>query len=215
MEKLYNAYPKTAYFYPEADMQIAYVTSNKTKFDEACYILFENPTHPIPYQIQHISLHLEEIQGTPQEIAKHKAKEAHTKLKCPVIIDDISVHCPALGGLPGPYIRSFLEALGEEGLYRLIANYEDHTCYPTCTIGFLDDERVEPIIFQSSIKAKIVAPRGDISRHGKLSWNTIVQPDGCDKTAAEMTLEEISYISARGMSLKKLKAHLQTTYFNS
>src|SRR4051812_49076227 len=119
-------------------MDICYVTSNQKKFDEACHVLYENEADKQLYRIRHTSIHLDEIQGSPTEIAKHKAIEAYSQLRCPVIIDDVSVHFPAIGGMPGPYIRSFLEALGDEGLYTLISHYADRTCLATCTIGFLD-----------------------------------------------------------------------------
>jgi inosine triphosphate pyrophosphatase len=111
--------------------------------------------------------------------------------------------------MPGPYIRSFLEALGEAGLYTLISHYEDRSVYATCTIGFLENEHSEPHIFQSSLKGTIVAPRGNITHHGKTSWNRIVQPDGFDKTFAEITLEEISRISPRGQAVRQLKEFLK------
>ena len=190
-------------------MDICYVTSNQKKFDEACHVLYQNEADKQLYRIRHAFIHLDEIQGTPQEIAKHKAKEAYSKLRAPVIIDDVSVHFPAIGGMPGPYIRSFLEALGDNGLYTLISHYADHTCYVTCTIGFLENEHTEPHIFQSTMKGTIVAPRGTLTHHGKTSWNRIIQPDGFDTTVAELTLEEISRISPRGAAIGQLKEFLR------
>jgi inosine triphosphate pyrophosphatase len=189
-------------------MQIYYVTSNQTKFDEACHIFYENDEDKRLFEIVHSPLHLDEIQGSCREIAKHKAFEAFSKLNKPVIIDDVSVHCPALGGLPGPYVKAFLAALGEHGLYELISHYEDKSCYATCTIAFLEEQKTEPMIFEGSWKAILVPPRGE-TRHGNLSWNAIVQPEGFTKTFAELTLKEISLISARGKALRLLKTYLQ------
>src|SRR5208282_503086 len=109
-------------------MKIHYVTSNSGKFEEAAQILQLDDLKKRGFEIVHTPLHLEEIQGTSREIALHKIREAHKQIHEPCLIDDISIHCPAIGGLPGPYIRSFLEALDDEGVARLICNYEDRSC---------------------------------------------------------------------------------------
>ena len=88
-------------------MMIHYVTTNKTKFQEACFTLQETDQDCASIQLVLSPVHLDEIQGSVQAIARHKALEAFSKLKTPVLIDDVSIHCPALGGLPGPYMRSF------------------------------------------------------------------------------------------------------------
>jgi len=188
-------------------MNIFYTTSNTTKFQEACHVLYETAADHAHYTIVQHALDLDELQGSTLHIARHKALQAYNTLKAPVIIDDVSVHCPALGGLPGPYIRSFLESLGEEGLYKLLSNYEDRSCQITCTIGYLADAHDEPAIFEGSLKATIVAPKGAL-KHGKYSWNRIVQLEGCDRTVGEMTLEEFSSISPRSIAVRKLKEFL-------
>src|SRR5689334_5760935 len=101
-------------------MKIHYVTGNKGKFEEAKRVLNG-------VELVHTNLDLEEIQGSPEAIAQHKIAEAYKKLNAPCMIDDVSVHCAALGGLPGPYIRSFLESLGPQGLAELILRYENHS----------------------------------------------------------------------------------------
>ena len=39
----------------------------------------------------------------------------------PVIVEDTSLCFNALNGLPGPYIKWFLEKLGSDGLHKLLA----------------------------------------------------------------------------------------------
>jgi inosine triphosphate pyrophosphatase len=206
---LHSLYSRPKKWKLEFFMHIAYVTSNRTKFDEATHILYSSEEDKQLYHVHHTSLPLDEIQGTPQEIAFHKAKEAQNKLGCAVIIDDISVSFPALQGLPGPYIKSFLEALGEEGLYTLISHYPDHTCYATCTIGFLEDATQTPLLFEYTVKGQVVPPRGNLTRHGKVSWNSIVIPEGSTRTFAEMTLQEVSTFSPRGKAVEKFKEYMK------
>ncbi len=187
-------------------MKIHYVTSNKGKFDEAAVILQLESLLEAGFQIVHTPLHLEEIQGTSHEIASHKIKDAYKKLNEPCIIDDISLNCPSIGGLPGPYIRSFLEAIGDEGIAKLISHYSDRSCQVVCNIAFAMQEG-ESMIFEGQLSGTIVPPRGKRMTHA-YSWNAIVQPDGHLQTFAELPLEEVSKISARALALTQLRNYL-------
>lgn len=182
-------------------MKIHYVTSNKGKFEEAALIL--EGVHLI-----HTPLHLDELQGTKDEIALHKIREAYNKLQEPCLIDDVALFCPALGGLPGPYIRPFLEALDDKGLAALISHYTDHSCNVCCTVAFQAGKT--PLLFEGIVEGKIVSPRGS-RKHHKTSWNAIVEPNGSTYTFAEMTLEEMSSCSPRYKALTNLKNHLKSS----
>ena len=81
------------------------------------------------YEISHKALELGEIQGSPEEIALNKCKEAATKCNTPVLTEDISLCFNAYNGLPGPYVKHFLTNVGCEGLWKMIQNFEDKTAY--------------------------------------------------------------------------------------
>ncbi len=189
-------------------MEIDYVTSNLKKFEEAYHIL-KAGENANSLSIVHANVHLTEIQGTAEEIAIHKAKEAYSILKKPVIIDDISLYCHALNGMPGPYIRYFLETIGDEGIYKLISHYSCRRVDAVCSIAFYDGIE-SPRVFQGSVSGSIVAPHGSKTLHGKVSWNTIVQLDGCESTLADMPLEEYALVSPRNQALQLLKQHLHS-----
>lgn len=76
-----------------------------------------------------MNLDLPELQGEPKEIAKEKVMIAYRQIKKPVLIEDTSLCYNSLKGLPGPYIKWFLEKLGHEGLNKLLAAYEDKSAY--------------------------------------------------------------------------------------
>ena len=59
---------------------------------------------------------LPEYQGEPSEIAIAKCKEAARHVKGPVMTEDTSLCFNALGGMPGPYIKWFLDKIKPEGL---------------------------------------------------------------------------------------------------
>ena len=179
-------------------MQIHYVTSNKEKFLEASYTL---------NNFIHTSIDLQEIQGTRQEIATHKAWAAFNQLKQPVITDDVALCCDSMKGFPGPYVKHFIATLGIEGCWQLVSSLQNTTCTVVCTLALCDGKNV--ILFEGICEGILVAPRGS-THYGKCSWTTLFQPKGSDKTFGEMTFEEISAISHRHHALMQLKKHLET-----
>ena len=121
----------------------------------------------------------------------------------PVIIEDTCLCFNALGGMPGPYIKWFLSALGPDNLPRLLADFDDKSANAVCMFGYA--ESVEKInVFEGKTAGKIVSPRGPRD----FGWDPIFQPDGLLETYAEMDKIEKNKISHRFRALEKLKAHL-------
>lgn len=186
-------------------MRLHYVTSNIKKFEEASLIL-----QPLPFiQLFHSHLELDEIQGSPREIAFHKISQAFSLLREPCLIDDVSFHIEAFKGFPGPYIKSFLMALGEQGVWEVMEHFENRAATAVCTICIQDHKDSIPHIFEGSLQGTIVPPQGE-TRHGKFSWNVFFQPEGATTTIGEMPLLEISRISPRSKALALLKSHLES-----
>jgi inosine triphosphate pyrophosphatase len=185
-------------------MQIEYITSNPNKFAEAKHILSE-------WDLEQVDIDLTEIQGDSHMVISAKAKSAYALLQRPLIVEDVSLCCPAIGGLPGPYIKDFLQKLGSNGLYELIHKYADHSVQVICLAAYID-ESTEPAIFEGVQEGTIVAPRiganinGTAHMHG---WNPIVQPAGMQKTYGEMSMLERSKISMRFLALSKLNLFLK------
>ncbi len=185
-------------------MRLNYVTSNRVKFEEA-QIILASPN----IELIHSHIHLDELQGTPKSIIEHKVIQAFNLLNEAVIVDDVSVSLEALHGLPGPYIRPFLEALGDDGFWDLVKRYENRRISATCSIAYMHSKNLTPLFFDGTVHGTVVEPRG-ATRHGPHSWNAFTQPDGSEKTMAQMSLEEMSRISPRGNALRQLKNYLLT-----
>lgn len=182
-------------------MNIDYVTGNEGKYREAKEILKS-------WQVSQVTLkNLVEIQGDRFTVVKAKAKAALEILKSPLIVDDVSLCCNGLNGLPGPYAKAFLEQLGERGFSELILKLEDQRCQFICLIAFIEPGQ-EPQIFEGITEGKIVSPRGNL-RHGTISFNTIFQPAGLQKTLGEMTLAEMALFASRSIALNQLKTYLE------
>ncbi|MED6145013.1 hypothetical protein PIB30_021003 [Stylosanthes scabra] len=176
---------------------VTFVTGNAKKLDEVRAIL----GHSIPFQS--LKLDLPELQGEPEEISKEKARLAVAKVNGPVLVEDTCLCFNALKGLPGPYIKWFLQKIGHEGLNNLLSAYDDKSAYALCVFSFAISPNIEPITFVGKTPGKIVPPRGPTD----FGWDPIFQPDGYEQTYAEMPKEEKNKISHRYRSLELVKSH--------
>ncbi|KAI5310399.1 nucleoside triphosphate pyrophosphohydrolase ham1 [Ascosphaera atra] len=119
-----------------------FITGNKNKLAEVQAILGDAAT------VNSQAVDVPEIQGTIEEIAKEKCRKAAEAINGPALTEDTALEFTALKGLPGPYIKWFLQALGHDGLNKLVQPYEDHSCTAVCTFAFCSGPGAEPILFQ-------------------------------------------------------------------
>lgn len=103
--------------------RITFVSSNEYKVQEVKLILGED----FPFELQTKSVDLFEPQAPPVEVSRWKCFQAAKLCNGPVIVEDTSLCFNALNGLPGPYIKWFYEAIGNEGLVKLLDGHEDKT----------------------------------------------------------------------------------------
>ncbi len=152
--------------------------------------------------MEHKQLDLLEIQSLdPQKVVEHKVKQAYELLKTPVLVEDTSLVFNALGNLPGPFIKWFLQELGNDGLCTLVK--ENRSATASVIFGFYDGKNLN--FFEGSITGMIAqSPKGKSG----FGWDSIFIPDGQTKTYAEMTPEEHDTISMRRIALEKMKKEL-------
>lgn len=176
---------------------VTFVTGNAKKLEEVRAILGDS----IPFRS--IKLDLPELQGEPEDISKEKARLAAKRVNGPVLVEDTCLCFNALKGLPGPYIKWFLEKIGHEGLNNLLMAYEDKSAYALCVFSLALGPEIEPITFMGKTLGKIVPPRGP----NDFGWDPIFQPDGYDQTYAELPKEEKNKISHRSRALSLVRSH--------
>src|SRR3989344_9558853 len=93
--------------------KIVFITGNQNKADYLSKYL----GHPV----DHVKLDLDEIQSLDlQEIVEHKVQQAYEKIQQPVIVEDVSLEFAALGGLPGPFIKFFVEKVPFETICSMV-----------------------------------------------------------------------------------------------
>jgi inosine/xanthosine triphosphate pyrophosphatase family protein len=67
-------------------------------------------------------------------------------LNSPILVDDTSFEINALGCMPGPYIKWFVDKIGPEGLYKMTKAFEDKSATAQCIFGYCEPNK-EPILF--------------------------------------------------------------------
>lgn len=89
-----------------------------------------------------------EFQGSIEEVAKEKCRLAASQLGTAVITEDTALCFDAMGELPGPYIKWFLQGLGHDGLNRMLSGWEDKGARAVCTFAYSAGPESDPILFQ-------------------------------------------------------------------
>jgi inosine triphosphate pyrophosphatase len=56
-------------------------------------------------------------------------------------VEDTCLCFNAYKGLPGPYIKWFLEKLGHDGLNKMLVGFDDHSAYAQCTYAYTPGAR--------------------------------------------------------------------------
>lgn len=175
-------------------MVLYFITGNENKLKEARLILGD---------VESLEIDLPEIQSlNPKEVIEAKLREARKHHQGHLFCEDVSLSLDCFNGLPGTLIKWFLKSLGPEGIANITKQYNNSKATAKAFIGYYCNNKLH--FFEGEVKGSIVAPRGD----SMFGWDPIFQPDGHDKTFAEMTLEEKNKISHRRKALQKLKEHL-------
>ena len=174
---------------------LTFITGNA---DKAAYL-----AHHLGIALRHTKLDLPEIQELElQAVVRAKALEAYARLGVPVLVEDTSLVFPALGGLPGPFIKWFEQSLGLEGICRLLDG-KDRLAVATSMFGLCQDGEVE--LFAGSVP-------GTISQHplgeSGFGWDSVFIVEGQTKTWGELGPEGKHANNMRRKALDLLAARL-------
>ena len=159
---------------------ITFITGNQHKADAL--------TRVLGLPLAHRAVDLTEIQSTSlEEIVEHKVRQAYMVARCPVLVEDVALGFTALGGLPGPFVKFFVEAPnGLEKLCRMLDGFDDRSAVAACVFGYYDGQRVK--LFRAELHGAISEhPIGD----GGFGWDKIFCPDSYGgRTRAELYTDE-------------------------
>lgn len=155
--------------------QPTFITGNQNKADYLQRLL--------GIDLSHKKIDLDEIQSLNlHEIVEHKVRQAYEIIKSPVIVEDVSLEFDALGGLPGPFIKFFVEDAGLDKICRMLDGFSDRSAVAKCTFGYFDGHTLKMIDGQLA---------GEISRDpigsNGYGWDQVFIPVGYGgKTRAQL-----------------------------
>lgn len=175
---------------------ILFITGNEGKLREVRDL--------IP-SVQGVDLDLTEIQEIDaRKIITAKLAEAQKSHMGSFIVEDTSLYLDAMNGLPGPLVKWFLKAIKVEGIYQLAETWQSTKATARTLIGYADEDK-SVHFFEGVITGTLVPPRGTDG----FGWDPIFQPDGSDKTFAEMTQDEKGQCSMRKRAVEGLRQYLE------
>ncbi len=173
------------------------ITGNQHKADQLAQWLGVPVTHE--------KVDLDEIQSLdPQAIVKHKARQAFEIVQKPVLVEDVALTIDALGSLPGPFVKWFIEAIGTDGICRLAAKLDDQSATAAILYGYYDGKTFS--YFSGEVRGS-VAP--ETRGNGGFGFDPCFIPEGQTQTRAELDEATYEATSPRARAIAKLKLFLQ------
>ena len=79
-------------------------------------------------------------------------------------------------------IKWFVDRLGNDGLYGLLAGHEDKSAYCQCVLAFSAGPGAEPLLWVGKTHGTIVQPSGDAG----FGWDACFVPDGKGMAFADL-----------------------------
>lgn len=155
--------------------------------------------------LEAVDLDLPEIQSLDlYEVLRAKGHEAWRRLQRPVIVEETSLELPKLGDFPGPLVKWMLEAIGPEGIARIVDRAGDPRATARCALLYTNGQR--ELTAEGSTSGRLVLPpRGDAG----FGWDPVFEPNGSQHTYGEMAPEEKGDISHRGRAWRTFEEVLR------
>ncbi|NCO43950.1 non-canonical purine NTP pyrophosphatase [Candidatus Berkelbacteria bacterium] len=175
--------------------KLYFITGNINKFKEVKAMIPD---------VEQLDIDLVEIQELDEhKVIEHKLLEAMSHHDGKFIVEDTSLYLDCLHGLPGPYIKWFLQTIGNDGLVDITKKFNNNRAYVKVIFGCARDSKTIKY-FKGEVKGRIVPVR---VKSG-FGWDDIFVPSGYTQTYAQMGKEEKNKISMRTIALTKLKEFL-------
>ena len=137
-------------------LNVNFVTGNAMKVSEMSSLLKEAGA---TVTLNHVKVDLPEIQSAEiSAIPKQKAALGAQLSGGATVCEDSSLCFHALGGMPGPFIKFFQTSLGCQGLYNILAAYEDKSATAVCSLAFCPAVHADPVVFEGVVEGRVVDP---------------------------------------------------------
>lgn len=157
--------------------KLTFITGNQNKAD---YL-----SRYLGFPVEHTKIDLDEIQSLDlKQIVEHKVKQAYEKVQGPVIVEDVSLEFEALGRLPGPFIRFFVDEVPFDVICSMLDG-KIRNATARCVFGYYDGQKIK--LFEGKLDGKIAETPAGENGYG---WDKIFIPDGYTATRAELSEED-------------------------
>lgn len=155
-------------------------------------------------KIKNQKLNLDEIQSlTVSEIIEHKVKQAYELIGSPVLVEDVSLEFEELNGLPGPFIKFFVDNVPFERICKLVK--ENRKATARCIFGYYDGVNLK--LIEGKLEGKVATePKGE----NGYGWDKIFIPNGYEITRAEMNQEDNNKTYMISKPIEKVREFLLT-----
>lgn len=185
-------------------MKIAFVTTNKGKFEEV-ESLFKTYGIEVKWLKQKYE---EDSDDTIEDTAKKAAKKLADELKMPIVLEDTGLFFEAYEGFPGPSPKFVFSTLGYKGIFKLLDGESRKAYFQTiaayCKPG--DD----PVTFSGEMRGEITTKIFNLDKDiNSLPYDRIFIPEGKKVTISDMTMDEKNQLSQRSVAFRKLAEFLK------
>ncbi len=178
---------------------VFFATANINKFNEARAILGQHGV-----AVGMLKLKGDEVQSESlQEIAEKSVVNAYRACKLPIFVEDAGLFIDALSRFPGPYAAYVYKTIHNRGILKLMEKEQNRNATFQSVIAFCDDQNAKPLSFTGESNGKITQTERREQGKSGFGFDPIFQPDGSDKTFAEMTIEEKNGYSHRANAIRK------------
>ena len=201
-------------------MKIVFATNNKHKLEEIRSILGES-IEVLSLKDIGCDVDIPETGTTLEENALQKAQYIYDNYHLSVFADDTGLEVDALNGAPGVYSARYAGGEGHDSeanmtklLHELGENNNRHARFRT-VIALIEKKDVCPCgctsikeihRFEGIVEGEIIRER----RGGEgFGYDPIFQPEGYDKTFAELGMDIKNHISHRARAVAKLAEYLR------
>ena len=190
-------------------MELVFATNNKHKLDELQAIL-GNRIKLLSLKEIGCNVEIPEEQETLEGNAAQKSFYIYNKFGYNCFADDTGPEIEALNGEPGVYSARYAgeeksaEANMDKVLNRLFKINNRNARFRTVISLVINGVETQ---FEGVVKGRILEEKRGISGFG---YDPIFQPDGFEKTFAEMDLTAKNKISHRGRAVEKLIQYLKS-----
>lgn len=167
------------------------VTGNANKRREAERI--------VGHRLETAAIDLPEIQsGDLIEVLRSKAEAAWQRLERPVVVEETGLELACMNGFPGPLVKWMLEAVGDQGIANVAIRAGDPGVVARCALMLRGGDR--EVIAEGATAGRLVLPPRGV---GGFGWDPVFEPDGLERTYAELGDEVKDRIGHRGRAWRQ------------